>query len=366
MHFHWDNSSVNNATISLIDDDFEIDEENLIINPGAGRILPFKIKEGDVDGKIYANDADDDWVKVSDDTFSAGTWYGIAVHLDYAADKWDIYITSGLPGSALAKLNSTPLDMNAHASAIGDLTTVEITGGCSLDNVVASLGTTTVVDDQLEAVVVRDETDGGASEPATDVWILGVVPDHRYDGGSLLGQLGKEIAVGMNNGDQIRFWIDGRLQEYTRSAGGVWALADEGDLAANAIFPLPGQVMWRYYQANSPNQYSFYSTDFDPSLAAAATFDPPPLEVFGGDGGGVNHGWTAQRWTTASKTLTGANLTPAICGIGARVFVIPDGGHIVRWSQTLNGTSWLNEETFNKGDLIWIEKVTSGDVPWTP
>ena len=82
---------------------------------------------------------------------------------------------------------------------------------------------------------------------------------------------------------------------------------------------------------------------------------------------GPNHGWTARLWTaTASKTLGNAGLTPGHCGAGGSVFIVGDGEHIVRRSKTLNGTSWLDEETFRKGDLIWIEKLVSGGTAtWT-
>lgn len=290
------------------------------------------------------------WVDVQSGV-NASAWNGIAVHLDYVSDTYDLYwvAVTETYGTKLSKINSSPLAMHGTPT---ELSEIEISGTTLIDDLAVSEGSTTNGTKSLADVKIRSE-----SSIPTGRWIASVVPNHSYTAGTpsanLLGQLGLELAAGMDTSDKIRFYENGAEQQYTLS-GGAWGKS-LGDTNPVDKEPKPGEMIWRWYAAD-PAQYTFYSETANPDVAEAAVFDQPDtldsVTV-------VENGWTARRWTAAAKEPVSAGLNNTVCPDGSYLYTIPRGSYQFTRRQMVSG-AWVPAVNLQPGDQIWIDRGSDG------
>lgn len=310
------------------------------------------------DGNLYAN-SNQTWTSVQTGlSTNGGQWLGIAVHLDYTTDQWDIYTTTNF-NTAMTKRNSSPLAMNTDAGNV-DLTNVVVEGTVSLDDVALARGTTTVDTDTFTSLKPRTEV-----AQSSNRWIICAVPLHSYSdpNDNLDGVLGNELMIGMSQDDSIRFYGTNGYQVYNL-AGGAWTGEGAAPLPGT-ITPEAGEVMWRRFASDTPARVTFFSETFNPDVIDAISYAATDVILQGTNIAG-SAGWNVRRWTTTTtKTPSGSGLDLATCPVGSRLYQITLGSARYKRSDMI-GTDWRGEVTpFAKGDTIWIYLNDAGTNLWT-
>jgi len=243
------------------------------------------------------------------------SWVGYAVHLDYVADKWDLYVdTTGTTNGTLEQWNSSALDFYTANSGFTQLV---VKGETRLDafNVFAGYGS---VGTASPATVAFGNRTG-----ATNQWYVSHVAEKTYGAGegALDAQLGQDLAAGLGEGDKIQFYTSDGWQIYELK-GGEWLGLGGAEVDYE---PAPGTVFWIQYATNRDE-----FTLFDPAWLPATLEEE---EILGAGSSvdlasTVDGGWTALRWTVdKTKSIASIGL-PTGSGEnqlqpGTEVFVVP-------------------------------------------
>lgn len=149
-----------------------------------------------------------EWTKttpeLTDDNLTNGTWVGLAAHLDYNADQWDLYYTfSGNLENSMQKLNASPMAFGSNSTAFTELI---ITNESSVATYV----------DAIAVSYSHEPTDGAYTNLAIFERLGGQaqiteVPPYNYDvmklfddgGTDLPTEMAYDLALGLSENDTV-------------------------------------------------------------------------------------------------------------------------------------------------------------------
>ncbi len=290
-------------------------------------------------------------------------WIGYAVHLDYNAKQWDLYVDRiGDPDADLDKVDESPLAFNTDVATPTAFSNFIVKGEIKLDEVSVSRGGAPVGVNSAASIA-----------PATvsyeeDVWYASRVPVHGQvdDAARLSGLAGDLLKEGMRPGDKIKLFVDG-WQQYSLNAAGNWIRDSEAVTLPENLVLSPNSGIWRRFDTPVAPGLAFFAEAYNPETVAEQTYAPPS----GIDLRTTNHtasaGWTMVTWTsTETRSLAGAGLTPAgVPGLpeGAVVFTIPAGSG--RWYRSqFSGGAWTrygapSVDQIAQGEQVWVYLPTN-------
>ncbi len=260
------------------------------------------------DGELRALSGEG-WIEVANG-LTTSDWIGLAVHLDYVAEKWDIYKTpEGYEFGDEAELLNTgaALDFNDAAGHGDEFTQATIQGTTYIDRFAVN----------SDSETVDDDSPAKAADAAVNIILgenlTGVLTKYFSSNDSTLGgPLGEALASALLSGDIV----------YVYDAG-----------------------VWTTYTVQGPGQ------PFSPSGAGVTI--SPTTAVFVDF---VNGGTRSPARVTAYDTLQPAGTAVPINGTdngGWTALCVPFGSG----STTVGGLGLTNA---SEGDQLWIKKLTDG------
>jgi hypothetical protein len=295
------------------------------------------------------------------------SWVGYAVHLDYVADKWDLYVdTTGTTNGTLEQWNSSALDFYTANSGFTQLV---VKGETRLDafNVFAGYGS---VGTASPATVAFGNRTG-----ATNQWYVSHVAEKTYSGGgsNLVGQLGSDLASGLGEGDKIQFFISGDWHQYELTDG-EWD-AQGGAENPATFYPAAGTVFWIQY-ATARDEFTVFDPNWLPATLETNVILTSSSTIGLKEGHAENGaGWTAVRWTVdKTKSINSIGLEDVELALesGTEVFVI------LADSPTFKRAIWdgskfvprpvaANAPQVSRNAVIWIKRSASdtAEKTWT-
>lgn len=159
-------------------------------------------------GILMAYDGDH-WTNC--DTISSvqtNVWMGFAVHLDYNADKYDLYVsTNAVFGDHMKRAHSTNLAFNSAASAVTKLASIVVTNKSTdigyIDVLAASRAYTNVTYNTDTNLASYDRLAGRTTSAQ--------MPPYVYDAGNdiLSGKVGTDLMRELLDGDKIQVYSNG-------------------------------------------------------------------------------------------------------------------------------------------------------------
>ena len=276
-------------------------------------------------------------------------WVGLAVHLDYGANEWDVYkvstgeafdahLTRLNTGGALAFADTTTPPANLETIAISS----ELQGDIDAPGV--AVGSSAIFADQYDEVVVR------VLQHDPNVRHAFNVRRNTYTGGGereLSGIIGDHLATGLRNGDD--------LGVITGPGTFAWYNYDGTGWDANPTLA-EGEDVLLSYVASNPDQLLFYPEILQP----IAYYDSPPASsgVAGLSWPIAAGGWTHVRFDSgdnpAPMTLSATTLADDLDDdTGDEVWIDANGdGAYLR--HTLDATGFRSRATGNYANGLLI------------
>ncbi len=255
------------------------------------------------------NDTAWEATSISGSQLTNGTWIGLAAHLDYNAQKWDLYYSADNTFvTDMTKVNTAPLDFNNGYSGSGKFTELIITNESSVtahvDAVAVSLSYSPTHTNYTN-LVIFERAEG-------EDQIL-AMPPYTYanqkiiDGGTT--RFGQDLSIGLFPGDEI---LTPAGETYELAASGVWSTLDTPTAVTNAaegllLTRLPGSDTLAFYpysnvvawssqaEAKGTNDAARGRTD----LVVPATFPGGCIDINENDSMGFDSGGSgdpAHQW----------------------------------------------------------------------
>jgi len=307
-------------------------------------------------GEVVAYDGASGWSTVATGV-ATSPWMGFAVHLDYSADKWDIYKTpTGFSyGDILEQLNTAAaLGFNPSADK-DEFESMAVEGTTYLDGLNFNFGNAEVDNDSPSNAV------NAAIEIVIGEELTGVLVKYFAPGDCTLdGPLGEALSLALVAGDQIHIFdpSDGTWDDYTCDGEGSWTEAHAGV----TITPTP--AIYVSYNGSGTRE-PFRATAYKDLQVAQDT----TVDVIG----------TAQnRWTplavpftaSAHAVFSGGNdplnlATPADVGD----IIILRSGRTLWWdgSNWRDGGALASGITVRRGEGFWFGRFSGqASTTWDP
>jgi hypothetical protein len=159
-------------------------------------------------GNLYAYDGDH-WTNTAA-VSSVGTnlWLGFAVHLDYTAKRYDLYVsTNNIYGGVLKRAHTNYLAFNEDASGVAYFTKMVVTneanGYAYIDAVAVSHAYTNAGVESLTNLLAYDRIAGQTT--------MAQMPPYNYTGADdlLNGQVGRDLTRELSEGDKLHVYSNG-------------------------------------------------------------------------------------------------------------------------------------------------------------
>lgn len=287
------------------------------------------------------------WTNVVNVT--TGATMGVALHLDYRARLWDLYLTSGSYGSTMHKANAMPMAMQTNAYAVLKLGDFTIQSAAVIDAFGMAVGTGTPSAGSPTNVAFQRFT-------ANSTNMVGVLA-HNYGSGiasTLAGALGYDLMTGLHDGDMVRLFYTNASQwnQYTLSDG-AWtkSAANPAYLEPSNLVISAGMGMWVMSTGGSNGAiFRPYTTLPSITNVVYGTNDPVML------------GWNMLGWPypSSQNASAGWGFTPG-AGTGDRMYIYENGGYVKLWWDNDNkrwrqGAS-LSSYTMNGGQAFWFYRA---------
>jgi len=295
-------------------------------------------------------------------------WIGFSTHLDFGADKWDIYKTASSfdYGDGMAKLNTYgPLAFNAAHTAT-QLREFNVTGTTYMDGIAVSYdGLGTPVD---------GSTPDNAANASVEIYLndnlTGILAQYfSLAESTMVGPLGDALYGALADGDKVHIFVPEDTTDWQifthQGAGSGWSHSGG---ASNNPTVYQTTAIWIEFIGDADER--------DPSMTVAYTALADPVDVVISGTGGDGNGWTALAWPeTFSKSFAShADLQLPAPVQGDRVYIWRLQGHgsygytLLLWDATDN--RW--EDAFGNaatvslthGMAFWYFRNTAGNASW--
>lgn len=309
------------------------------------------------DGELYAAETNLWKQLLPAGSVPTGQWIAVAIHLDYQQQAYDLFIdTNGVFGAGMTNVNMSPLKFSGTAPT-------------EMSNILLQTEAEGIVDGlSVTKAAVTDSAAGDEGElvmrelPGDMNLYMIAVPPGAYSGAgaTMLGQLGLDLAQGLNVGAVC--WVyntSGSWEQWTLQADGTWLETVDGGGAGDQQLE-QAQAVFLSQTGGQP------ATAF---FANAQVSGPISQTLYGTDTG--YGGWNPlglQR--TQAQTLGPNDFGFGSAGPGREIYVYDSSTHMYRhfWYDVSGGT-WNSGQsaasyTMQPGQGFWYRRNATGNGTW--
>ncbi|MFC1452771.1 hypothetical protein ACFLSJ_05435 [Verrucomicrobiota bacterium] len=302
----------------------------------------------------------DEWVtQVSG--LATDAWYGFAAHLDYAAEKWDLFYTASSYGAIMSKANASPMDFPSSANTLLEEFIIESGHDAFVDAVVATLGAGTVQAGTPDQMAEEFDVTLGTFGPNGGM-AAGNIGFYMTDSDvvNLDAEGGLILLCALSIGDKVHFWdpATASFDTYTvvDIGGGekAWSPTPAGGTHENMM----GTTGYWIETAGLTECTDHYDVPHDSTTPASVT-------LYGT--ASAAGGWSCCAWPYAARRQgEGAGWGfPAVSGDAILVWDSA-AGYVMLMH---NGSSWtylggVSSYQLQQGQGFWYRRSTVANATW--